>query len=449
MDLAQSFCHRLANLPSHVTFGKVESIRGLILRVSGIHHLARLGDRCTVSVGEVKAIEAEVVGFEHTSTVVVPFGDMAGVGPGSSVFLHTAKQSLFPTREWLGRIINGLGEAIDGGPTLPAGQHPYKIRREAPPAHGRQRVGERIDLGVRALNAFVTCCRGQRMGIFAGSGVGKSTLLSMIARQSSADINVIGLIGERGREAREFIEDHLGEEGLSRSIVVVATSDEAAPVRRQAAYTTLAIAEYFRDQGAHVLCLMDSVTRFAMAQREVGLAVGEPPTTKAYTPSVFSELPRLLERAGPGSDGRGDITGIFTVLVDGDDHDEPIADAVRGILDGHIVLDRAIAQRGRFPPINILKSVSRMMPHCNQPHENLAITAARQNIVAYEDMAELIQLGAYQAGSNAAVDEAIRLYPQIEDFLRQGPRDLAPLDGIFDLLAAVVGANDAAAGSRA
>ncbi len=412
--------------------------------------MARVGDRCSIALrsaapGGRAAIDGEVVAFDQASTGVIPFAGVEGIGPGCRVEIRAGGEAVYPCGDWLGRIVGGLGEPIDGGAPLAFGPRAYRMRGDAPAAHGRQRVGARIDIGVRALNTFVTCCRGQRMGIFAGSGVGKSTLLSMIARQSDADVNVIGLIGERGREAREFIEDHLGAEGLARSVVVVATSDEAAPVRRQSAYTTLAIAEFFRDEGKSVLCLMDSVTRFAMAQREIGLAVGEPPTTKAYTPSVFSELPRILERAGPGGPGQGSITGIFTVLVDGDDHDEPIADAARGILDGHIVLDRAIAQRGRFPPVNILKSVSRMLPHCNQPNENAVTTRARRVIAAYEEMAELIQLGAYQSGSDPAVDEAIRLYPLIEEFLRQAPRDPAPLDGVFDHLAALLGPEDGAA----
>ncbi|MGV3634279.1 MAG: FliI/YscN family ATPase, partial [Pseudorhodoplanes sp.] len=307
-----------------------------------------------------------------------------------------------------------------------------------PPAHSRKRVGAPLDLGVRALNTFLTCCRGQRMGIFAGSGVGKSVLLSMLARNVEADVSVIGLVGERGREVQEFLQEDLGEEGLKRAVVVVATSDEPALMRRQAAYLTLAIAEYFRDEGRDVLALMDSVTRFAMAQREIGLSAGEPPTAKGYTPTVFSELPRLLERAGPGPD-QGTITGLFTVLVDGDDHNEPIADAVRGILDGHIVMQRAIAERGRYPAINILKSVSRTMPRSADPAFLPVITRARQVMATYADMEELIRLGAYRPGSSAEVDEAIRLHQPLEGFLGQRKDETTTLAEGYQRLASIIG----------
>jgi flagellum-specific ATP synthase len=277
------------------------------------------------------------------------------------------------------------------------------------------------------------------MGVFAGSGIGKSSILSMMARHTNAEINVIGLIGERGREAREFIEDHLGEEGLAKSVVVVATSDESALVRRQAAYMTMAVAEYYRDQRQQVLCMMDSVTRFAMAQREISLSVGEPPTSKGYTPSVFAELPRLLERAGPGAEGQGSITGLFTILVEGDDHNEPVADAVRGILDGHIVLEREIAERGRFPAINILRSVSRTMPGCNTTDQNELIARARQLMSVYEDMAELIRLGAYRRGSDLKVDEAISHHDALEGFLSQEIEESTDLNNGYTELANILG----------
>ncbi|MBA4807849.1 FliI/YscN family ATPase, partial [Brevundimonas sp.] len=317
---------------------------------------------------------------------------------------------------------------------------PYaQIQPLAYPAHSRGRVGERLDLGVRAMDVFTTTCRGQRLGIFAGSGVGKSVLLSMLARQATCDAVVVGLIGERGREVREFVEETLGEEGLKRAVVVVATSDEPALKRRQSAYMTMAIAEFLRDQDLEVLCLMDSVTRFAMAQREIGLAAGEPPTTKGYTPTVFTELPKLLERAGPGPvrpDGTtaAPITALFTVLVDGGDHDEPIADAVRGILDGHIVMDRKIAERGRFPAIDVLKSVSRTMPGCQTPPERELNKRARQCLSAYANMEELIKIGAYRTGADPIVDRAIALNPALEDFLGQDKDDATRLTDSFTRL---------------
>jgi flagellum-specific ATP synthase len=304
-------------------------------------------------------------------------------------------------------------------------------------------VGERLDLGVRSMNVFTTTCRGQRLGIFAGSGVGKSVLLSMLAKEATCDAVVVGLIGERGREVREFIEETLGEDGLKRAIVVVATSDEPALTRRQAAYMTLAISEFLRDQDLEVLCLMDSVTRFAMAQREIGLAAGEPPTTKGYTPTVFTELPKLLERAGPGPirpDGTtaAPITALFTVLVDGDDHNEPIADAARGILDGHIVMERSIAERGRFPAINVLKSISRTMPGCQTLEEREVVKAARQTLAAYSNMEELIRIGAYRAGADPLIDRAIRLNPAVEAFLSQSPDEATSLDDSFGYLAHIL-----------
>ncbi len=308
-----------------------------------------------------KNIPCEVVGFSGNNALLMPFAPLEGVRRGCRALVTSVAGAVRPSAGWLGRVVNALGEPIDGKGPLLLGPSPYAFRNTPPLAHARRRVGSPLDLGVRALNTFLTCCRGQRMGIFSGSGVGKSVLLSMLARNVEADVTVIGLIGERGREVQEFLQDDLGDAGLARSVVVVSTSDEPALMRRQAAHETLAIAEYFRDEGKDVLVLMDSVTRFAMAQREIGLSAGEPPTAKGYTPTVFTELPRLLERAGPGTE-QGTITGIFTVLVDGDDYNEPIADAVRGILDGHIVMERAIAERGRYPAINVLKSVSRTMP---------------------------------------------------------------------------------------
>jgi flagellum-specific ATP synthase len=430
-----SLLGELERLPTHQVYGKVAAVQGLLVEVSGVQNNLSVGDRCNVVARDGRIVPCEVVGFRSGRALVMPFGALEGIGLGCRAEIAEAAPAIYPDDSWLGRVISGMAKPIDGLGALGGGTLPYPIKAAPPPAHTRKRIGSKLDLGVRALNTFTTSCHGQRMGIFAGSGVGKSTILSMMARYTNADVTVVGLVGERGREAREFIEDDLGPDGLARSVVVVSTSDEPPLMRRQAAYVTLAVAEYFRDQGKNVLCLMDSVTRFAMAQREISLSAGEPPATKGYTPAVFAELPRLLERAGPGKRKSGNITGLFTVLVEGDDHNEPISDAVRGILDGHIVLDRAIAERGRFPAMNILKSISRTMPGCNTDEQNALITRARKIISSYEDMAELIRLGAYRKGTNPEVDEAIYYYPRIEEFLRQGKDDHSDLDTCYKLLA--------------
>ncbi len=408
----------IQRLPEARITGKVTAVLGLMLECQGLEHALSIGSRCLVDTRDGQQIACEVVGFRDGKSLLMPYADIQGIGVGCKVTVESAFATVTPSNGWLGRVINAFGQPIDDKGPLAQGHEPYRLRAPPPPAHQRKRVAERINLGVSAINCFLTCCRGQRMGIFAGSGVGKSTLLSMFARYSQHDVNVIGLIGERGREVQEFLEDYLGEDGLARSVVIVATSDESALMRKQAAYLTLAVAEYFRDQQQDVLCLMDSVTRFAMALREIGLSAGEPPTTKGYTPTVFAELPRLLERAGPGI-GDGMITGLFSVLVEGDDTNEPIADAVRGILDGHIVMDRTIAERGRFPAINILKSVSRTMPGCQSKEEYAMVVRARQLMSTFEDMADLIRLGAYRKGSDPQVDEAIRYQPALEAFLSQ------------------------------
>ncbi|TYL81181.1 flagellar protein export ATPase FliI [Bradyrhizobium cytisi] len=419
-------------------YGRVVGVRGLMVEVAGPIHAMSVGARLVIETGANRSIPCEVIGFSGNNAVVMPFAGLDGVRRGCKAVIANAANQVRPSAAWLGRVVNALGEPIDGKGPLPQGASPVPYRNSPPPAHSRKRVGAPLDLGVRAMNTFLTCCRGQRMGIFAGSGVGKSVLLSMLARNVDAAVSVIGLIGERGREVQEFLQDDLGEEGLARSVVVVATSDEPALMRRQAAYLTLAVAEYFRDEGQDVLCLMDSVTRFAMAQREIGLSAGEPPTAKGYTPTVFTELPKLLERAGPGL-GEGAITAIFTVLVDGDDHNEPIADAVRGILDGHIVMQRSIAERGRYPAINILRSVSRTMPKSADPQFWPTIQKARAVMATYADMEELIRLGAYRAGSSPEVDEAIRLHEPLEAFLRQGKDENASLADGYRQLAQILG----------
>jgi flagellum-specific ATP synthase len=433
----KSLAERISEIERVNIYGRVVGVRGLMVEIAGPIHAMSVGARIVIETGVGRAIPAEVVGFNGDNAVVMPFAGLDGVRRGCRALIANASGQVRPAASWLGRVINAMGEPIDGKGPLPQGPAPVPYRNSPPSAHSRKRVGKPLDLGVRALNTFLTCCRGQRLGIFAGSGVGKSVLLSMLARNADADISVIGLVGERGREVQEFLQDDLGEEGLARSVVVVATSDEPALMRRQAAYLTLAVAEYFRDEGRDVMCMMDSVTRFAMAQREIGLSTGEPPTTKGYTPTVFTELPRLLERAGPGAD-EGTITGIFTVLVDGDDHNEPVADAVRGILDGHIVMERTIAERGRYPAINILKSVSRTMPKSADPAFLPIITRARQMMATYSDMEELVRLGAYRTGSNAEVDEAIKLNPVLEDFLRQAKDEVTSIEEGYRRLQQIV-----------
>ncbi len=436
---ANNIANEVARLPDHQVFGRVADIVGLMVEIGGLQGTLSIGDHVRVDGRKGRQVICEVIGFRGGRALVMPFGSLDGIGLGCQAELASTEPSIYPDVSWLGRVINAFGEPLDDLGSVESGMKGYQIHANPPPAHKRRRVAGKVDLGVRVMNTFLTTCRGQRMGIFAGSGVGKSTLLSMMARNTDAEISVVGLIGERGREAREFIEDYLGEEGMKRTVVILATSDEPPLVRRQAAYVTLAVAEYFRDQGKNVLCMMDSVTRFAMAQREISLSAGEPPASKGYTPSVFAELPKLLERAGPGHGGQGDITGLFTVLVEGDDHNEPVADAVRGILDGHVVLDREIAERNRYPAINVLRSISRTMPACNTQAQNAAIVRARKLLSTYEDMAELIRLGAYRKGSDAAIDEAISYYPQLEEYLSQSIGENASLEEGYQQLYEILG----------
>ncbi len=420
-------------------YGRVAAVQGLLLEVAGPVASMSVGARLIIETTQGEELPAEVVGFRADKALCMPFGRLEGVRMGCKARLAGNDGVVRPSHDWLGRVVNALGDPLDGKGPLPSGSVPMLLKSSPPQAHKRARVGAPVDLGVRSLNTFLTCCKGQRMGIFAGSGVGKSVLMSMLARNTASDISIIGLVGERGREVQEFIEDDLGEDGLRRSIVVVSTSDESALMRRQAAYMTLTLAEYFRDDGKNVLCMMDSLTRFAMAQREIGLSTGEPPTTRGYTPTVFSELPRLLERAGPGVEGSGSITGLFSVLVEGDDTNEPVADAVRGILDGHIVMQRAIAERGRYPAINILKSISRTMPKCVPAEVLPLLLRARSLMSTYSDMEELIRLGAYRSGSNPEVDEAIAYHPKFEAFLSQRKEEKTGMDEGYQLLAAILG----------
>ena len=439
----QSLIAAVERIDPLIVSGRVAAVNGLLIEARGGLTRLSIGARADVMRDRDAPLPAEVVGFRDARALLMPFGPVEGVAPGAEIRVVPEGAMVRPHLSWRGRIVNAFGQPIDGKGPLAQGMVGYRLREPPPPAHARGRVGERLDLGVRAMDVFTTCCRGQRLGVFAGSGVGKSVLLSMLARQANCDAVVVGLIGERGREVREFVEETLGEEGLARAIVVVATSDEPALTRRQAAYMTMALAEFMRDQDQQVLCLMDSVTRFAMAQREIGLAAGEPPTTKGYTPTVFTELPKLLERAGPGPirpDGTeaGSITAMFTVLVDGDDHNEPIADAVRGILDGHIVMERAIAERGRFPAINVLKSISRTMPGNQSPQEREIVKEARQALSQFSNMEELIRIGAYRTGSDRSVDQAIMLNPALESFLTQDKDEATPLAESFRRLRTIL-----------
>jgi flagellum-specific ATP synthase len=371
------------------------------------------------------------------------FAPLDGLGPGATATLLTHYHGMLDvTDTWLGRVIDPLGQPLDSLGPLLGGRSPRPTRAAPPDATLRARIGPRLDLGVRALNCFTTCRQGQRMGLFAGSGVGKSTLLSMMIRGTACDVVVLALVGERGREVREFLEDDLGPAGLARATIVVATSDAPPLMRRQCAYSAMTIAEYFRDQGRSVLLLLDSVTRFCLALREIGLSSGEPPATRGYPPSVFAELPRLLERAGPGlqraDGGAGFITGLFSVLVEGDDHNEPVADAVRGILDGHIVMERRIAEGGRYPAIDISRSLSRLAATCLDAEQTSLVGRARAILALQAEMADMVRLGAYRMGSDPAVDEAIRLAPAIEAMLRQDHHETSDFnDGFARLRAAL------------
>ena len=411
------FTEAVQNCQSMKLIGKVTQVIGLVIESQG--PTVSLGELCYIKshFPDVLPIPAEVVGFREGYVMLMPVGEMQGIGPGCEVVSAQKTLNVKVGPELLGRVLDGLGNPMDDkGPLLCKTEYP--LQADPPPPLTRPRIKDNLYVGVRAIDGLITMGEGQRIGIMAGSGVGKSTLLSMIARNTEADISVIALVGERGREVRDFIERDLGEEGMKRSVVVVATSDQPALVRIKGAMTATAIAEYFRDQGHKVVLMMDSVTRFAMAQREVGLTIGEPPATRGYTPSVFALLPRLLERAGTSE--KGSITGIYTVLVDGDDMNEPIADAVRSILDGHIVLSRKIAAQNHFPAIDIMPSVSRVMNEVVSPEHLKAAQQMRQLMAVYRDAEDLIHIGAYVKGSSAKIDEAVQKIDAINAFLCQG-----------------------------
>ncbi len=423
--------------------GTITGLDGLSADVRGVGSLVSVGDRMQLVASEGRAVPGEIVAFRARLAKVMAFAPLEGLSLGhKAVAAFPARRSELPVSDgWLGRVIDPLARPLDGLGPLPAGLVSRALRPPPPDAARRGRLGARLDLGVRALDVFATCRRGQRLGLFAGSGVGKSTLLSMLARHTDCDVAVVALVGERGREVREFIEDDLGAEGLSRACIVVATSDAPPLLRREAAYAAMSVAEHFRDQGKSVLLLMDSVTRFCHALREIGLSAGEPPATRGYPPSVFAELPRLLERAGPGTPlaaGTGYITALFSVLVEGDDMNEPVADAVRGVLDGHVVLDRKIAEAGRYPAVDILRSLSRAVPGCNGETENRLTVRARAILALYAEISDLVRLGAYRPGTDPAVDEAVTLAPRIEAMLRQGSDEHSDIASGFASLAAAL-----------
>lgn len=414
--------------------GRVSKIIGLM--IESIGPAVEIGEVCDIyPIKSTQPLRGEVVGFNNDKVLIMPLGDMTGIGPGSRVVASGNALQVDVSEELLGRILDGLGNPIDelGKPAV---DRKYPANNDPPNPLFRDKIVEPIPLGIRALDSLLTCGRGQRIGIFAGSGVGKSTLLGMIAKYTKADVNVIALVGERGREVREFIENDLGEEGLKRSVVVVATSDKPALVRVKAALIATSIAEYFRDRGKNVILMMDSVTRFSMAQREIGLAIGEPPVTRGYTPSVFAILPRLLERAG--NSAVGSITGLYTVLVDGDDFNEPISDAVRGILDGHIILTRKLASLGHYPAIDVLDSASRVMPNIIDDEHLLAAIRFKEILATYRNSEDLINIGAYAKGTNPHIDLAISKIDKINNFLKQRTNERSDFEESLSQLQSIV-----------
>jgi flagellum-specific ATP synthase len=396
--------------------GTVDQVIGLIIEGKG--PVASIGDMCDIYPRfTCSAIKAEVVGFRDQHVLLMPLGDLRGVHPGSIIINRGEKATVQVAPELQGRILDGLGRPLDQQGLLLTNRS-YPLYAQPPNPLSKLRITTPLDLGVRAINGLLTCGKGQRLGIFAGSGVGKSMLLGMIARYTQADVNVIALIGERGREVREFIERDLGPAGRKKSVVVVATSDQSPLVRMRGAYVATAVAEYFRDQGKDVLLMMDSLTRFAMAQREVGLSIGEPPMTKGYTPSVFSLLPKLLERVGTG-EGQGSISGLYNVLVEGNDPDDPIADAVRSIIDGHVVLSRDLAVKNHYPAIDILQSLSRVMGDVTLPDHQVLAGKLRETLAVYAEAEDLINIGAYVKGSSAKIDKALEMHDAVSTYLRQ------------------------------
>lgn len=418
-------------------YGKVSRVTGLTVESEG--PIAQIGEVCKIISADGKTtVMSEVTGFRDNKVILMPYGTMDGISAGSRVEATKSSLQVRISDALKGRILDGLGRPIDGKGEL-EGTQLYRTDNSPPNPMKRKRIKDILPLGIKAIDGLITCGSGQRVGIFAGSGVGKSTLLGMIARNAEADINVITLVGERGRELNDFIEKDLKEEGLKKSVIVVATSDQPALIRLKSAMVGTAIAEYFRDQGKKVLLMMDSVTRFAMAQREIGMAMGEPPVSRGYTPSVFTELPKLLERAGTSENGT--ITGLYTVLVDGDDLNEPITDAVRGILDGHIVLSRALANKNHYPAIDVLASISRLMSDIVTDEHKAAANFAKNKMAVYSNAEDLINIGAYKSGANPEIDEAIAVHEKIDQFVRQRVEEQFAFEDTLSQLKSISGSD--------
>ncbi|MGB7604246.1 MAG: flagellar protein export ATPase FliI [Lutisporaceae bacterium] len=414
--------------------GRVSQVVGLT--IESIGPAVKLGEICHIyPLKSDTPIIAEVVGFKNNIVSLMPLGDMSGIGPGSKVEATGKPLMVKVDNSLLGRILDGLGNPIDGKKNIDSKLY-YSVQNTPPNPLTRKNIRDVLPMGVKCIDGLLTIGKGQRVGIFAGSGVGKSTLMGMVARNTKADVNVIALVGERGREVREFIENDLQDEGLARSVVIVATSDQPALVRLKAAQMATSIAEYFRDQGKDVMLMMDSLTRFAMAQREVGLAVGEPPVTRGYTPSVFAIMPKLLERAGTSD--IGSITGLYTVLVDGDDMNEPIADTVRGILDGHIVLSRSLANRNHYPAVDVLASISRVMPSIINDEQKKLAGEIKNLMAVYKDAEDLINIGAYVKGSNSGIDRAIEKIININNFLKQETFEKVEMDEVLSAMSSII-----------
>ncbi len=424
---------KIENIDTYDYYGKVSRVTGLTVESEG--PVTQIGELCRIySLDEKQNTVAEVTGFRENKVVLMPFSELRGVGPGSKIISEKRSLQVKISDALVGRILDGLGNPIDDKGGIPGGEY-YNVSNPPPNPLKRKRIKNIMPLGIKAIDGLITCGSGQRVGIFAGSGVGKSTLMGMIARNAQADMNVIVLVGERGRELNDFIEKDLGPEGLKKSVIVVATSDQPALIRLKSAMVGTAVAEYFREKGQDVLLLMDSVTRFAMAQREIGMAMGEPPVSRGYTPSVFTELPKLLERTGTSD--KGSITGLYTVLVDGDDLNEPITDSVRSILDGHIVLSRQLANQNHYPAIDVLASISRLMNDIAEPEHKKAANYIKDRMAVYKNAEDLINIGAYKKGSNPEIDDAVAVHPKIEEFLKQNIGDKFEFDDIVNELEAI------------